>query len=87
MPLTMHWAVLVCAALAVLAGLHLLYVKPQREALQKRSDELEFERRQLEIKAETRQKELLLEAREEALRFRLEVEQEHKDNRVFASLW
>jgi len=82
MPLTMIWAVLAAAALAALAGTLLFYVKPQRETLHKQRAELDAERKNLQSNAETRQKELLLEAREEALRFRTEVEQEHKDKRA-----
>ena len=86
MPSITMWVVLAAAALCALAGILLLYIKPQRVMLQKQRAEIETERKNLQLSAETRQKEqqkeLLLEAREEALRLRTEMEQEHKDKRA-----
>ena len=76
------FAALGIAALAVLAGLIVFYMKPQRESLNKHIAELDAERGRLNGQAETRQKELLIEAREEALRLRTEVETDNKDKRA-----
>jgi len=78
------WVLLTIAVLlgAALGGTLLFYLKPQREILQKQIAGLDGEREQLKAQAQTRRKELLIEAREEALRFRNEVEQEHKDKRA-----
>ncbi len=78
------WILPAVAVLLVVAlgGALLFYLMPQREILRKQTADLDGERERLKAQAETRQKELLIEAREEALRFRGEVEQEHKDKRA-----
>ncbi len=81
MPIITQLAVLAAVFVAALAGIAVLYVKPQRARLLTQAKEIEGERAALQKQTETRQKELLIEAREEAHRLRDEVEQENKEKR------
>ena len=78
------WILPAVAVLLVIAlgGTLLFYLMPQREILRKQTADLDNEREQLKAQTDARRKELQVEAREEALRFRGEVEQEHKDKRA-----